>query len=127
MVNKIIRVMTVLPGLLFLLIGVRWIVDPGGAAGELGMPLLEGAGLSTQVGDMTAFFLTLGICILTGAATLRRHWFYPAMMLLGFAATMRIVSWLAYGAELAVQSIFVEVVSVAILLVATVRFGKSAD
>lgn len=121
MIDKVLRVMAALPGILFLIMGVRWVIDPGGAAFELGMPLLDGIGRSTQIGDMAAFFLTLGSLIIVGVTTLERVWFYPPMMLLGFAAIVRVVAWLVHGAELAVSMIAVEAISTAVLFVASIR------
>lgn len=121
MINKILRVVTVLPGILFVVTGVGWIVDPASAAARLGMPLLEGVGRSTQIGDMGAFFVTMGLLILVGVTTLKRVWFYPPMMLLGLAATFRIIAWLVHGAALAGSMIAVEIVITVLLYVTTVR------
>ena len=55
------RIITILVGGLFLMQAVNWILDPQSAANGLEMELLEGAGRSTQVGDMTAFFFGLGL------------------------------------------------------------------
>ena len=96
MINKILRVVTVLPGILFVVIGVGWVVDPASAATGVGMPLLEGIGRSTQIGDLGSFFLTMGLLILVGVTTLERAWFYPPMMLLGLAAMFRLVTALLY-------------------------------
>ncbi len=120
-INKILRVVTVLPGILFVVTGVGWIVDPASAAARLGMPLLEGVGRSTQIGDMGAFFVTMGLLILVGVTTLKRVWFYPPMMLLGLAATFRIIAWLVHGAALAGSMIAVEIVITVLLYVTTVR------
>ena len=38
--------------------------------------LLEGVGLSTQIGDLGSFFITVGAMTLIGAITTTRHWFY---------------------------------------------------
>ncbi len=121
MINKILRVVTVLPGILFVVIGVGWIIDPASAAAGVGMPLLEGVGRSTQIGDLGAFFLTMGLLILVGVTTLKRVWFYPPMMLLGLAATFRIVAWLVHGAALAGSMIAVEVIVTTLLFVSTIR------
>ena len=121
MINKILRVVTVLPGILFVVTGVGWIVDPASAAARLGMPLLEGVGRSTQIGDMGAFFVTMGLLILVGVTTLKRVWFYPPMMLLGLAATFRIIAWLVHGAALAGSMIAVEIIVTALLYVSTIR------
>ena len=53
-------------GAALLLTGLRWLTDPAGAAENLYMPLLDGAARSTQVGDLTAFFITGGILALAG-------------------------------------------------------------
>ena len=54
--NKILRVVVALPAILFVVMGLRWVVAPAGIAPEFGMPLLQGLGLSTQIGDLGAFF-----------------------------------------------------------------------
>lgn len=120
-INKILRVVTVLPGILFVVIGVGWIIDPASAAAGVGMPLLEGVARSTQIGDLGAFFLTMGLLILIGVTTLKRVWFYPPMMLLGLAATFRIIAWLVHGAALAGSMIAVEVIVTTLLFVSTIR------
>jgi hypothetical protein len=120
-INKILRVVTVLPGILFVVIGVGWIIDPASAAAGVGMPLLEGVARSTQIGDLGAFFLTMGLLILVGVTTLKRVWFYPPMMLLGLAATFRIIAWLVHGAALAGSMIAVEVIVTTLLFVSTIR------
>ncbi len=121
MINKILRVVTVLPGILFVVIGVGWIIDPASAAAGVGMPLLEGVGRSTQIGDLGAFFLTMGLLILVGVTTLKRVWFYPPMMLLGLAASLRMIAWLVHGAALAGSMIAVEIIVTALLYVSTIR------
>ena len=83
--KQILRWIVGLVGVLFVAAGLRWLVDPAGAAATLGMPLLTGVGLSSQIGDMAAFFVTLGSTVLVGALTRRRLWFYPPMLLLGTA------------------------------------------
>ena len=67
--NKVLNVLVALVGVLFLLSGLRWLFDPTAAAATLGMPLLDGVGRSTQIGDMAAFFLTLGLLIMMGLVT----------------------------------------------------------
>jgi hypothetical protein len=41
---------------LFVLTGIAWLVVPAFAATQLGMTLLSGVGLSTQIGDLASFF-----------------------------------------------------------------------
>ena len=72
--NKGLRIVVGILALVFALIGLRWLVDPAGAAGELGMPLLDGLGRSTQIGDMGSFFLSVALFILLALTTGRRSW-----------------------------------------------------
>ncbi len=123
--DKALRVLAGLLGLLFLSIGARWIIAPEGVAKELGMPLLDGMALSTQIGDLAAFFVTLGLTILLGVITLHRTWFYAAMMLLGSTAVFRTLAWALHDAAFATQSISVEVIGTVILLVAALRLTKA--
>ena len=59
--DKFFNVLTYVIGFLFLLMGLQWLVDPTSAAAGLGMSLLFGHGLSTQIGDLASFFLVVGV------------------------------------------------------------------
>jgi len=123
--NKILSVLVLLPAILFLVTGLRWLVDPAGVAPEFGLVLGEGLGLSSQVGDMSAFFLTLGICMLMALVSGRRTWYYPPALLLLLTAVGRVIAWLLHDAALASQ-IGVEVLVAVILLVASRRLVQEA-
>jgi hypothetical protein len=97
-------------GALFFVMGLQWILSPANIAESLGMPLLEGVGLSTQIGDLGSFFITVGAMTLIGAITTTRHWFYAPSMLLLVAALYRTLSTLLYGAPFVISAIAVEVV-----------------
>jgi hypothetical protein len=127
MLNRIIIVLVVLPAVLMLILGLRWLVDPAGIAPEFGFPPLSGAGLSSQVGNMSAFFLTIGICMLLGVVLKETIWFYPPIMLLILTAAGRMIAFLAHGATLAVQMIAVELFVSSILMVAAYRLYSSAE
>lgn len=122
--NNLIRIFVVLPALLFLFIGIRWLIDPTGAAAELGMPLLEGLGRSTQIGDLTAFFIGASVMMGLGLITANRTWFYAPAILLMLTAAFRVVAWFAHGAVLATPQIAVEVVVAGILVLAASKLGK---
>ena len=111
----LLRILVLLPAVAFLVTGLRWLVAPAGVAPEFGLSLASGIGLSSQVGDMSAFFLTLGICILMGLVTGRKVWYYPAMTLLALTALGRTLAWLLHDAALATSLIAPEVI-VALLL-----------
>ena len=104
--------------------GLRWLVAPSGIAPQFGLTLDQGVGLSSQVGDMSAFFLTLASCILIALITGRRSWYYPAILLLSLTAIGRIVAWLVHDAALALDLIAPEVIVSIILLMASRRLAN---
>ncbi len=116
--KKILSTVVALPAILFVVMGLRWLVNPGGIAPELGLTIESGVGLSTQIGDLSAFFLTIGLCILTALVTGRRTWYYPPIVLLLITAVGRIVAWLVHDAALALSLIAPEIVIAILLLVA---------
>ena len=121
--NKVLRILTALPAVMFLATSVRWLIDPAGAAATIGMPLLDGLARSSQIGDLGAFFLAAGSMLLLGVITLQREWFYGAAMLFGGAAVFRVIAWAAQDAALATPMIAVELV-VTVLAVATALTSK---
>ena len=90
--KRLFALIVMLPGLLFVIMGLRWLVDPAGIAPSLGLTLETGFGLSSQVGDLSAFFLVAGLSILIALITRTRSWYYPPVMLLLIAATGRLIS-----------------------------------
>ena len=94
-------------------------MDPAGIAPMFGLTLADGVGLSSQVGDMAGFFLTLGACALIGMISGQRLWFYPAIMLLGITATGRIIAFLVHDATLATQMIGIEAIAALVFFVAS--------
>jgi hypothetical protein len=91
-----------------------------------GLTLAEGVGLSSQVGDMSAFFLTAGICMLVALVSGRRVWYYPPMIMLLLTALGRILAWLVHDAALAVDLIAPEIIVGVLLIVASRRLPESA-
>ena len=107
----------------FILVGLGWLWAPGLVSARLRMPLLEGDGLSTQIGDLAAFFLTMGGAIMIALRTNRSVWLYPPIMMLLFAATGRVIAWLGHGAGLALDMILVEAVVAGSLFVLARKMG----
>ena len=124
--NSVLKVLVLVIAVSFLVTGLRWLVAPSGIAPQFGLTLDQGVGLSSQVGDMSAFFLTLATCLLMVLISERRSWYYPAIMLLSFTAIGRIIAWLVHDAALALDLIAPEVVVSIILLVASRRLAKEA-
>lgn len=117
--RMVLRILVTVLSILFIVNGVRWLVDPSGIAPMFGLTLDQGVGLSSQVGDMAGFFLTLGSCALIGMISGQRIWFYPAIMLLGITATGRILAFLIHDATLATQMIGIEVIAAIVLFAAS--------
>ena len=116
--------MVLIPAILFVATGIRWLVAPAEVAPSFGLSLSEGIGLSSQVGNLASFFITLGSCMLIALITELRSWYYPPMMLLAITAVGRIVSWLLHDATLAVSQIMVEMTVALILLFASRRLPQ---
>jgi hypothetical protein len=121
--KTVLRILVTLPAILFVVLGLRWATDPTGAAGALGMTLLDGIGRATQIGDIGGLFLALGFMILLALVTARRTWFYAPALLLVLIAALRLLAWLLHGAALTPDAIAVEVIVAAILLFASSRLA----
>lgn len=115
-----------LPAILFIVTGVRWLVAPAGVASDFGLTLAEGIGRSSQIGDMAGFFLTLGSCMLIALISERRGWYYPPIMLLVITALGRIIAWLWHDATLTIGPIMLEVIVALILLFASRHLPKTS-
>lgn len=114
--KTVLRIVVLFPGVLFVVMGVRWLVAPTDMAPELGFVLADGVGRSSQVGDFAAFFLTAGFCILIGLVTGKRIWFYPPAMLLLLASIGRLLAWALHDAAFAGGMMVFEVVVGLLLL-----------
>ena len=108
MVAKLLRLLTLLTGLLFTLTGVQWWVMPDAVAPQFGLTLDTCLGLSSQIGDMSAFFLLLGFCAFMALVTRRGVWYTPAIVLLVLTAIGRIIAWVVHGAAFATDQIALE-------------------
>ena len=111
-----LSIVTYLFGFIFIYQGFLWLTAPIQAASSLGMPLLEGEGLSTQIGDFASFFFVVGIFILLGAYSKNNHWFYTPIALLLIAAISRCRAYFFHEAAFAAQSIMIEVLVACFLL-----------
>ena len=113
--NPRLRLVVKLLGAFFALQGIGWLLVPARAARSLGMPLLDGLGRSTQVGDFAAFFLVAGLSMVLGSRPGQARQLYFPAALIGGAAVMRTLAWLMQGAAFATLFIFVEVVTAVVL------------
>lgn len=121
--RKVLKTGASLSAVVFILLGLGWLLAPGLVSAQMRMPLLEGDGRSTQIGDLAAFFLTMGGAILIAVRTNRSVWLYPPIMLLVFAATGRVIAWSSHGAGLALDMILVEAAVAGLLFVLARKMG----
>ena len=105
---------------------VQWLSNPAAAAESLGMPLLTGLGLSSQVGDFSAFFVGTTVFCLLGIFRSNTTWLYSAAVLLAMAAVFRTSAWLFHGASLAGTLIVVEIVLAGLVLLSAWLISKPA-
>lgn len=122
-----LRLVSALFGLLFGVSFLNWLLAPAGAAATLGMPLLDGVGRNTQIGDFTAFFFTLTVLIGLGTWRKQPQPLLGACLLLGSAAVFRILSALFHEATLAPVSVAVEVAATVVLLAYAARLRQSGS
>jgi hypothetical protein len=123
---RVLKAVVVLIAVLFVVNGMSWLVDPAASAARLGMVLQEGVGLSSQIGDLAAFFIVLGSSTLVAVITLNRTWFYPPIVLLGCAAAGRVIAWLVHDAALALDMILVEMLVACLLFLASRKLVDKA-
>ena len=117
------RILAGLVGLLTFVTALGWLTDPASAAASLGMPLLDGLGRSTQIGDFSAFFFGVAGFSLYSAWQESPHWARAAAIVLLLAALFRTTSWLLHDAAFATTQIVAEVILGAVLLFAASRWS----
>jgi hypothetical protein len=127
MKGKFIKFLVLVPGLLMLNNAVMFVISPAGVAGDLGMPLLEGIGLSTQLADLGAFFTFSAVLIFYGVLNSKGEYLRITALLLGLAAILRVIAWGVNGAAFATELIVAEIVLVIWLLVGAVYIDKSKN
>ena len=125
MLEKITKGVAALFAVALLLTGVRWQIDPAVAAGNLHMPLLEGAARSTQIGDLSSFFVTAGVLAMAGVLTRNAALMIAPAMLVGCAAVFRTLAWALHGAELTLDLIVVELLMCVAFLLAWYRMSPA--
>ena len=125
--EKGIRIVVGLLGVLFAVQALGFVVDPAAAVEGLGMPLLDGLARSSQVGDMTAFFSCLSGFILVGAIRREKTWLLAGAALLLATAVFRSLAWAMHGADLATQFIVIEIITGGILVFGATKIEGGAE
>ena len=122
--EKALRILAIIGALPLVLIALRWVFDPSGAAEGLQMTLLDGAARNSQIGDTTALFFGLGFLSLYGIFKEKRDFLYAATFMLAIIAVARVLAGLVHDAPTIWEFVTIEVVTVA-LWVAHARNMKS--
>ena len=120
------RILSGIVGLFMLWTCLGWLMDPATAAAGLAMPLLEGMGGNTQIGDFTSFFFTAGLFACIGAYRSELTWLYASISLLGSAAVFRSLAVVTHGSEPLTMAIIFEIVMVAFLILSVYLMKKEA-
>ena len=118
------RILSGIVGLFMLWTCLGWLMDPESAAIGLAMPLLEGMGGNTQIGDFTSFFFTAGLFACIGAYKAEYTWLYASISLLGSAAIFRSLAVVLHGSEPLTQAIIAEIVMVSFLILSVSLMKK---
>ena len=122
------RIIAGVLGTFFFVQGLQWLITPASSAAALGMPFLDGAARSTQIGDISSFFLCTGAFAAYGAYAQNPTFVRAAGFLVGLVAVTRTIAWAFHGAAFANVFIPVEVIAGgAFLFVATRIGGSSAE
>lgn len=100
----------VLPGVFFLFTGYQWLVSPEAAASALMMPLLEGAGRSSQMSDIGGLFLGMGLVVMGAVVTRKGDWLMPISIILACIGIFRLLAFSLHDATLIPQMVVVEIV-----------------
>ncbi len=123
--NKFLVVLNAINGILFIAIGLLWVISPYEAGANFGiLEISEGLGRSSLIGDVGSYFFCIGLMMILAAYTLRSIWFYAPAMLLGFTALFRVISWVAHDATFATQFIIIEILLITLLLVTSKRMSS---
>ena len=100
----------ILPGIFFLFTGYRWLVSPETAASALMMPLLDGAGRSSQMSDIGGLFLGMGLVVMSAVVTRKGDWLIPVSIILACIGIFRLLAFSLHDATLIPQMVVVETV-----------------
>lgn len=112
LVNKIKRILfnvfLILPAIIFLSTGFKWLVNPQSAASSLMMPLLTGAGLSSQIGDIGGLFLGMGLLIMSAVVFKKSDFLLAVATLLSCIVVYRLMGFAIHGATIIIQIVVFE-------------------
>ncbi|MBU0937218.1 MAG: hypothetical protein KKI09_01280 [Spirochaetes bacterium] len=110
LLHVVFVILLVLPAVFFLAVGFGWLVNPEDAAGNLMMPLLTGAALGSQMGDIGGMFLALGLMILSAIVWRKGDLLLAVSLVLACIVLYRFLAFAVHGAALSMQMIVLETI-----------------
>ena len=118
------KIIAIIPGIVVLQNALLFVLQPSKVVADLGMPLLDGIGRSTQLADLGAFFVFSAALIIYGVIKSKSACLRAVALLLGLAAALRVLAWAAHGADLATTLIVAETVLVVWLVASAAYMDK---
>ena len=128
MIQRMLRLLAGLTGLIFVGLGLLFLTSPGGQFARFGVLAGGNSGLSTLRGDMGGLFLGMALFILSGAIGGSSRLLTVPAVFLGFIVSGRMLGLIADGRSgNGGQSMAVEIVIAIILVftIASLRQGKA--
>ena len=108
--STIFRAFLTVPAVFFLFTGYQWLVAPESAASALMMPLLDGAGRSSQISDIGGLFLGMGLVVMGAVVTRKGDWLLPVSIILACIAVFRLLAFSLHDATVIPQMVVIEIV-----------------
>lgn len=122
------KTIVMLLGLVFLALGLRYLIDPAGMGEQFGVRPIAANGFATLRADMFALFGVCGGAALLGGWKNDRKLLLVAVAVCLFALTGRFISYLIEGASTGMmQAVAVEVIAVLVLLTASRVLPEKPD
>jgi len=117
-----------LVGLLFLMLGVRWMFAPAAIAAEQGIELLDSLGYNTARGDIGGLFIGGALLIAVGLIREKAEWLRVLAVVVGCVAFGRVVGMAMEGfATTSFVPFAVELVIIAVMIATARDLEKPAD
>ena len=116
--KRALRIISILIGVGAFVTAMRFAFMPAAAADRLGMSVLEGVGASTQLGDIGGLFLAVAVLVGLAQRPGQAGLLIAPAILVGCAAVMRTLVFLAGHAPFATGFIVPEAVMAGLLFAA---------
>jgi len=126
MMQRLLRILTGLIGVLTLVMGLTFLLAPGRLMGQFAVLASGNAGFSTVRGDLGGLFIGMAIFTLIGAIRASSRWLAVPSVFLGFIVLGRILNLLFDGRSTeSVQAVILELILIAVLLATIASLERS--